>query len=151
MKPATSPKITAAIAAAFTLAAFTSASLAQQSTTVTEKTVVEQRVVTYPQPREIVTTEIEFQPASTANDLNVRMLRDFENVKQSEPGVAIDIARNPEVVENAGYVARHPALQAFLERHPDARNEIVESPGNFVTPVAGSKWNSHEVAGIPRD
>jgi len=151
MKPAASPLVTAAIAAAFTLTTFATSSLAQQSTTVTEKTVVEERVVTHPQPREIVTTEIEFQPASTANDLNVRMLRDFENVKQSETGVAIDIARNPEVIENAGYVARHPALQAFLEKHPAARAEIVDSPGNFVTPVASSKWNSHEVAGIPRD
>ena len=46
---------------------------------------------------------------------------------------------------------KHPALQAFLVKYPAARDEIVESPGNFVTPVAGSKWNSHEAAGIPRD
>lgn len=150
MKPATSPFVTTAMAA-FALAVFATPSHAQ-TTTVTEKTIVEKKVITEgPRPREIVTTEIEFQPAATANDLNVQMLRDFENVKEADRKVAIDIARNPEVVENAGYVAKHPALQAFLERHPEARNEIVENPGNFVTPVAGSRWNSHEVAGIPRD
>ena len=105
--------------------------------------------MTPPPPK--VTTEIDFLPASTANDLNVQMLRDFGNVKQSDPKVATDIARNPEVVANSGYVSKHPSLHAFLEKYPDARNEIVSNPGNFVTPVAGSKWNSHEAAGIPRD
>lgn len=152
MKPATSPLVTAAIAAAFTLAVFATSSGAQQSTTVTEKTVVEKKVITgAAQPKESVTTELEFQPAATANDINVQMLRDFGNVKQSDSKVATDIARNPEVVKDASYVATHPALQAFLEKYPNARDEIAENPGNFVTPVAGSKWASHEAAGLPRD
>jgi hypothetical protein len=152
MKPAISPLSTAALAAAFTLIALPGLPSAQPSTTFTEQTVTESTVTrTTPPPKEIVTTEIEFQPASTAHDLNVQMLRDFENVKQSDPGIGSDIARRPELVENDGYVRRHPALQAFLARHPNARNEIIDSPGNFVTPVAESRWNSHEVAGIPRD
>jgi hypothetical protein len=79
------------------------------------------------------------------------MLRDFANVKQGDSSVATDIARNPAVVQNPGYVAKHPGLQAFLAKYPNARDEIVANTGNFVTPVAGSKWNSHEAAGIPRD
>jgi hypothetical protein len=151
MKPATSPFFTAAIAAAFTLTAFAATALAQQSTVV-EKTTIDQKTVTEaPPPRaEIKTTEIEFQPASSASDLNVQMLRDFESVK-ADHGVAVAIARNPSIVNDADYVAKHPALNAFLAKYPDARGEIAESPGNFVTPVAGSKWNSHEVAGLPRD
>ena len=151
MKPATSPILITAIAAALILAAFATNSLAQQ-TTVVEKTTIDQKTVTeVPPPRaEIKTTEIEFQPASSASDLNVQMLRDFQSVK-AEHGVAAAIARNPSIVNDANYVAKHLALQAFLEKYPAARAEIVESPGNFVTPVAGSKWNSHEVAGIPRD
>ena len=35
---------------------------------------------------------------------------------------------------------------AFLEKYPDARDEITSNPGNFVTPGPGSKWNSHEAA-----
>jgi hypothetical protein len=107
MKPAISSFVTAAMAAAFTLAAFATSSLAQQSTTVTETTIVEKKVTTEgPRPKEVVTTEIEFQPAATANDINVQMLRDFENVKQGDRKVAIDIARSPGVVENASYVAK---------------------------------------------
>jgi hypothetical protein len=151
MKPVPSPLLTAAIVAALALAASATSTLAQQqqtTTTVTEQTVVEKKVTT-PPPK--VTTELDFMPASTANDINVQMLRDFGNVKQSDPKVAIDIARNPQIVENTGYVGKHPSLQAFLAKYPAASNEIVSSPGNFVTPVAGSKWNSHEAAGIPRD
>ena len=151
MRPATSPFVAAALTATFALTVFATASLAQQSTTVTTETTVEKKVTAAPQPKSIVTTEIEFQPASTAKDLDVRMLRDFNSAKQEDPKIAGDIARDPAVVQNSTYVGKHPALMAFLDKYPDARGEIVANPGNFVTPVAGSKWNSHEAAGIPRD
>jgi len=98
-----------------------------------------------------VDTEIDFLPASSANDLNVRMLRDFEMVKEQDPAVATEIARNPSRAGDPNYVMRHPALQAFIDKYPNAREELEDNPGNFVTPVNGSTWNSHEVAGIPRD
>ncbi len=150
MRPVPSPILTAALVAALALAASATLTLAQQTTTttVTEQTVVEKKAMT-PPPK--VTTELDFMPASSANDINVQMLRDFGSVKQSDPKVAVDIARNPQIVENTGYVGKHPSLQAFLAKYPAASDEIVSSPGNFVTPVAGSKWNSHEAAGIPRD
>jgi hypothetical protein len=151
MKPVPSPLVTAAISAALAFAAFSPLAQAQQSNTVTEQTVTQTTTTHTTPPKAIVTTEIDFQPAATANDLNVPMLRDFANVKQSDPKVATDIARDPEVVASASYVTKHPALQAFLEKYPDARDEITSNPGNFVTPGPGSKWNSHEAAGIPRD
>ncbi|HVN29755.1 MAG TPA: hypothetical protein VMT64_14765 [Candidatus Binataceae bacterium] len=147
MKPA-SPILIAAIVTAFT---FTFAASSHAQGTIVEKTTIDQKTVTHTPPPSVVinTTDIEFQPASSAGDLNVQMLRDFESVK-ADHAVAAAIARNPEIVNDTNFVAKHPALQAFLEKYPDARAEIVKSPGNFVTPVAGSKWNSHEVAGIPR-
>jgi hypothetical protein len=138
-----SPLITAAISATLMLAAFTTSPLAQESTSKEGSTVVEKHGNT--------TTELEFKPAATAPDLNVQMLRDFEAVKAGDPNVGPAIAKDPAQVQDAGFVGKHPSLQAFLEKYPDARQEIVSSPGNFVTPVAGSKWNSHEAAGIPRD
>jgi hypothetical protein len=150
MKPANSPLLIAAMVPALALMAFATASLAQQSTTVTETTVQKNVTVAAPRPIEKETV-LEFQPASTAKDLDVRMLRDFESVKASDPKVGPEIAKDPARVQDAGFVGKHPTLQAFLEKYPSARDEIVSSPGNFVTPVAGSKWNSHEAAGIPRD
>jgi hypothetical protein len=150
MRASSSPFITAAIGAAFAFAGFAGVAFAQSTVTTTtvDSTTVTQAA---PPQTQTTTTDIEFEPASTANDLNTQMLRDFQNVKQDDPRVGPEIARNPKVVENASFVGKHPALQAFLEKYPNARDEIVDSPGNFVTPVNGSKWNSHEAAGIPRD
>ncbi|HXN85095.1 MAG TPA: hypothetical protein VN867_03440, partial [Candidatus Binataceae bacterium] len=71
---------------ALTLAA--TPAFAQQSTTLTETTVTTRVPVR-------VDSEIDFMPASSANDLNTRMLRDFEIVKNQDPAVATEIARNP--------------------------------------------------------
>ena len=127
---------------ALTLAA--TPAFAQQSTTLTETTVTTRVPVR-------VDSEIDFMPASSANDLNTRMLRDFEIVKNQDPAVATEIARNPSRAGDQAWVMRHPALQAFIDKYPNARAELQDNPGNFVTPVNGSTWNSHEVAGIPRD
>ncbi len=150
MKPTLFPVHAAALSIAVALAAFAVPALAQQSATVTEKTVTEE-TVTQPAPPTIVTHTMEFQPASSAHDLNNQMLRDFGTVKATDPGIANQLAKNPALVENQDYVEKHPSLQAFLDKYPNARAKIVSSPGNFMTPVAGSKWNSHEAAGIPRD
>lgn len=137
--------LTAAILAAATLALSATPAFAQPAT-VTETTTIDKGA----QPQKVITT-IEFQPASSANDLNLQMLRDFESVKAQDPRVASAIAKDPALVQNPGFVSKHPALEVFLQRYPAARDEIVDSPGNFVTPVKGSTWNSHQVAGIPRD
>jgi len=97
-----------------------------------------------------MTTETEFKPAGTAN-LNIKMLDDFSIVKQSDPAIAPQLATNPSLVENQDFVQKHPGLQAFLDKYPDARHQLETNPGNFMPPAPGSKWASHEAAGIPRD
>jgi hypothetical protein len=96
------------------------------------------------------TTETEFKPAGTTN-LNIQMLKDFSSVKQNDPAVAPQLASNPSLVENQDFVQKHPTLQAFLDKYPDARHELATNPGNFMPPAPGSKWASHEASGIPRD
>lgn len=97
-----------------------------------------------------VTTEIQFEPAGT-NDLNVQQLRDFETVKQNDPALAKELARRPKLIERDSFVRQHPALQAYLDKYPNARADIEENPGNYLTPVKGSTWNSHTIPGIAMD
>jgi hypothetical protein len=111
--------------AAAMAAAFASPAMAQQSKTITET-------------HGNTTSEIEFQPAGT-NGLNLQRLRDFGSVKGSDPALAKELARKPSLVKDDGFVRKHPALQAFLEKYPDARDDIEENPGNYLTPVARSK------------
>ena len=55
-------------------------------------------------------------------------------MKQIDLEVGRAIARNPRIVENEKWIAKHPQLAEFFERYPGARDEIEENPGNFVVP-----------------
>ena len=96
------------------------------------------------------TTETEFKAAGTTN-LNIQMLKDFSVVKQNDSAVAAQLASNPSLVQDQGFVQKHPDLQAFLDKYPDARHELEINPGNFMPLAPGSKSASHEASGIPRD
>ena len=73
--------------------------------------------------------------------LNLDRLSAFGQVTASDPALARKLARNPSLVNDDGFVNQHPALQQYLEKFPDAREEIVAHPGNFLTPVSGSSWS----------
>lgn len=136
MKPTSYLFAASAIAATLSFAAYPA--LAQETHTVIEQNGNH-------------TTELEFKPAASAHDVNLDMLRDFGTVKAGDPKIATELARNPALVADATYVGKHPTLGTFLGKYPEASDELQSNPGDFLTPVAGSKWNSHEAAGIPRD
>jgi hypothetical protein len=96
------------------------------------------------------TTETEFKAAGKTN-LDIQMLKDFSSVKEDDPAVAPQLAKNPALVENQAFVQKHPSLQAFLDKYPDARAELKANPGNFMPLEPGAKSASHEASGIPRD
>jgi len=80
-------------------------------------------------------------------DLNLDQLDAFNQVAASDPAMATKLARNPSLVNNEGFVGKHPALQQYLEKYPDAREDIAANPGNYLTPVSGSAW-SHAAPGL---
>jgi len=59
----------------------------------------------------------------------------------SDPALAGALAKNPSLVNSAGFVSKHLVLQQFLEKYPNAREDIVANPGNYLTPVNGSSWS----------
>ena len=90
-------------------------------------------------------TTIEFQRSNAG--LNLDQLNAFAQVSSSDPALASKLARNPALVNDAAFVSKHPALQQYLEKYPDARTDIVANPGNYLTPVNGSSW-THAPAGM---
>ncbi len=80
-------------------------------------------------------------------DLNLDQLNAFSQVTSSDPALASKLARNPKLVNNEAFVTKHPALQQFLEKYPNARDDIAVNPGNYLTPVSGSSW-SHAPSGM---
>jgi hypothetical protein len=80
-------------------------------------------------------------------DLNLDQLSAFGQVTASDPALADQLARNPSLVNDEGFVNRHPTLQQYFKKYPNAREDITANPGNYLTPVNGSSW-SHAPAGM---
>ena len=78
--------------------------------------------------------------------LNLDQLSAFGQVTANDPALARKLARNPSLVNDDGFVNQHPALQQYFEHFPNAREEIVANPGNYLVPVNGSSW-THAPAG----
>jgi len=85
-------------------------------------------------------TTIVFEPAN-GQDLNLRELRAFSRIANDDPAMAKALARNPKLIESDAFARRHPGLQQFLSRYPRAKESFIADPGNFVVPVAGSRWS----------
>jgi hypothetical protein len=73
--------------------------------------------------------------------LNLDKLSAFGQLTASDPALARKLARNPSLVNDEGFVNQHLGLQQYFEKFPDAREDIVAHPGNFLTPVSGSSWS----------
>jgi hypothetical protein len=76
--------------------------------------------------------------------LDKNELRAFAQVTSADPSVAPALSKNPARVDDASFVAKHPALAQFLAEYPDAREEIKSNPGNFVEPTTASAWNASD-------
>jgi hypothetical protein len=76
------------------------------------------------------------------SNLNLKELQDFAQVTSADPSVARALSKNPALVDNANFVAKHQGLGQFLAEYPRAREEIRANPGNFVEPMNGSAWNA---------
>lgn len=74
-------------------------------------------------------------------NLNLDQLSAFGQLTASDPALANRLARNPSLVNDEGFVSRHPALQQYFEKFPNAREDIAANPGNYLTPVNGSSWS----------
>jgi hypothetical protein len=64
--------------------------------------------------------------------INRPELMRFNQFLDSHPEVADPIRRDPSRVDDPNFVMNHPALQAYLQDHPEARNELRENPNAFM-------------------
>lgn len=86
------------------------------------------------QPRH-VEIELEFQKARL-NSAQQDLLRSWNNVVVSDPGLARAIARKPALLSDQAYLDKHPQLRDFVAEHPDFPDQFADNPGNFVVPAA---------------
>lgn len=81
-------------------------------------------------------TDIVFENAGTTN-LNIPLLKDFDNFAASHPDVASSLSRNPNLVSSGTYLSAHPELAQFVNTHPNFSDDFERNPGNYIHPAPG--------------
>ena len=66
------------------------------------------------------------------HDTNKREIKLFDSFLDSHPEVAKDLEKDPNRVNDPGFVSNHKELQRFLEDHPKVREELKENPSAFM-------------------
>jgi hypothetical protein len=64
-------------------------------------------------------------------DITRRELASFDRFLSDHPWIAAALHRNPRLIDEPHYVAKHPGLQEYLMRHPEVREELRETPRYF--------------------
>jgi hypothetical protein len=75
-------------------------------------------------------TTIIFQAAGT-HGLDLNRLRSWSQFAEEHPKIATALAYKPSLINDPGYLTKHPELPTFFQTHLDIKDAIKENPGNF--------------------
>ena len=70
--------------------------------------------------------------AKEGNDLTKQEIKTWDSFLDSHPNIAQDLQRDPQKVNDAEWVSKHPELQSFLSDHPKVREELKENPSKVM-------------------
>lgn len=96
------------------------------------------------------TTMAQNMPASNGNITPTEITR-FNHYLDKHPQVAQRLAANPGLINDPQFMANHHGLQSFMASHPGVREELHQSPGQFMYREGHYEW-SHgggPVASVP--
>ena len=65
-------------------------------------------------------------------DTTRRELANFDQFLDSHRETAEQLRKDPSLVNNEQFVKSHPDLQAYLQQHPEVREEVKENPNAFM-------------------
>jgi phage-related protein len=69
---------------------------------------------------------------SQDNDIRNGQLAIMDRFLDSHPEISEQLAKDPSLIRNEEFVAKHPELQEFLQNHPGVREEFTENPNAFM-------------------
>jgi hypothetical protein len=76
-------------------------------------------------------TTIEFQSAASNPDIDQQQLATWGDFADAHPRVASALAYKPSLMNDPGYLGKHPELADFFASHPEIKEAMAENPGNF--------------------
>jgi hypothetical protein len=75
-------------------------------------------------------TTIVFE-AANPSDIDSQPLMIWQGFAQQHPGIARALAFKPSLMNDSGYLKKHPELSVFFGAHPEVREAMAANPGNF--------------------
>jgi hypothetical protein len=75
-------------------------------------------------------------------DTTRRELANFDQFLDNHRETAEQLRKNPSLVNNEEFVKNHPALQTYLQQHPQVREEVKENSDAFMRQEA--RYDRHE-------
>jgi len=72
-------------------------------------------------------TTIVFESAGT-HGIDSKRLLTWDQFAEEHPKIATALA----LINDSGYLSKHPELATFFQAHPDIKDAMEENPGNFV-------------------
>jgi ABC-type taurine transport system substrate-binding protein len=72
------------------------------------------------------------EDARVRGDNNRYELANMDRFLDGHPEIAEQLRKDPSLVNNKEFVAKHPELQSYLQQHPGIREEFSENPNAFM-------------------
>jgi hypothetical protein len=66
------------------------------------------------------------------HDTTRREVRRFDNLEDQRPEAVKELYKDPTLVNNPDYLAKHPGMQEWMTKHPQAATELKEHPKEFL-------------------
>jgi hypothetical protein len=79
--------------------------------------------------------------AQVNRDITPGEVANFDQFLDSHPKVAAELVKDPQLVNNQEFMEHHQGLRNFLANHPGVREEIRETPGQFMLREAKYEWH----------
>jgi hypothetical protein len=76
-------------------------------------------------------TTIVFEPANES-DLQMGLLTRWSSFAQVHQKIARQLGDKPMLIEDAGYLRKHPELEQLFQENPKLLAAMKRNPGNFV-------------------
>jgi hypothetical protein len=74
-------------------------------------------------------TTIVFESAGT-HGLDSNRLLKWDQFAEEHTKIATALAYKPSLINDSGYLSKHPELATFFQAHPDIKDAMEENPGN---------------------
>jgi len=69
--------------------------------------------------------------AANPSDIDSSALTTWDGFAAEHPSIARALAYKPSLMNDPGYLNKHPELSTFFEAHPEVRDAMAANPGNF--------------------